>query len=51
MRELSYIEQLEINGGHNGASYRAGKAVGDAIQEALGHVKEFFIGVWEGLTS
>ncbi|WP_274095957.1 hypothetical protein [Riemerella anatipestifer] len=51
MRNLTHIELLEINGGHKGAAYRAGKAVADAIQDGWNHVKEFAGGFWEGLTS
>lgn len=32
MKNLNSVELLEINGGHDGVGYKAGKFVGDVIE-------------------
>ena len=50
MRDLTINELIEINGGHKGKAYKAGKAVADALESAWNHVSDFCTGVWEGIT-
>lgn len=35
IQELSNVEIIEINGGHDGAAYNAGKAAREAVEDAL----------------
>ena len=35
IQELSNIERIEINGGHGGAAYQAGKKAREAVEDAL----------------
>ena len=51
MRNLTYTELLETNGGHNGKAYQLGKKVADTLQEGWSHAQEFAKGLGEGLTS
>lgn len=45
LQELNNIELQEINGGHQGVAYRAGKAVGEFIHG----VGDFLEGVYSSL--
>ncbi|WP_016991455.1 hypothetical protein [Flavobacterium sp. ACAM 123] len=51
MRNLTLEETININGGHKGKAYQAGKAVANAIESAYNHVADFCTGLWDEITS